>query len=228
MITHIISEAEVNHARAATYTFLSTALRYPDVETLRLLSHADRFHVWMQALHRWNTSFMELAEPLHDIVSSWREDFDGYGRQMQTVYAELFGHTLRGTCPPYELEYDRHDVTYQASELADLAGFYEAFGLRMTDGAAERVDHAGVECEFMSVLAARQAYALECSSDEALKVLREAQQRFLTDHLGRWFPAFATRLQESNPDGFYGLLGKLAGEFLVAECQLFDAPCGPQ
>ena len=67
-------------------------------------------------------------------------------------YGMRVGHAVRGTCPPYELEYADGEIIQRASELADIAGFYEAFGLSSAGPEHDRPDHFSAECEFLQVM----------------------------------------------------------------------------
>jgi DMSO reductase family type II enzyme chaperone len=141
-------------------------------------------------------------------------------------YIAVIGHAARGSCPVNEIEYGdlKADPLFQPHRLADLAAFYRAFGLEMDAGSGERQDHLSVELEFMGVLAAQEAAWLggQPGSEpggDALAVCREAQREFLREHLGRWTPAFARRLERAVGDGPLGALARFTLEFIQAECQ---------
>ena len=208
--------------------FLATALRYPDQESLSSLRDADRWRGWLEALRPVNPVLFRLLEAARAYLTEAGADGSALTSALQDRHTQLFGHAVRGACPPYELEYERGDIPQQAAELADIAGFYNAFGLVPHTQAHERADHAAVQCEFLSVLAAKEVYAAETGNTEACQVLHDAQQAFLADHAGRWLPALATRLIEADPVGFYGTLGELLREFIIDECRHFHADCGPQ
>jgi putative dimethyl sulfoxide reductase chaperone len=136
-------------------------------------------------------------------------------------YLAAFGHAARGRCPMNEIEYGdiKADPLFQPHRLADLAAFYRAFGLEVADDADERHDHLCLELEFMCVLAAKEAFALEHQLDsEALSLCRDAQNRFLRDHLGRWTPAFARRLARMAAGNALGALADLLRAFVEADC----------
>lgn len=99
--------------------------------------------------------------------------------------------TLSPECPPYETQYGSPHVFAQSGELADIAGFYRAFGL--ASPATERVDHLAVELEFLSFLAFKEAWAANNGEAGRAAELREIQAKFLSDHPARWVPAFAAR-----------------------------------
>ncbi len=214
--------------RSDVYGFLATALRFPDASAWNTLNDADR---WSGSLELREQTDPNVCELLQDAREAARPTHGGQEvliDALQRSHTRLFGHAVRGACPPYELEYNRSDIPQQASELADIAGFYNAFGMELDAKAHERADHAAVQCEFMSVLAAKEVYAIQTDNPEAQQICHDAQRSFVADHIGRWFPAFATRLQDADPDGFYGKLGKFAREFIKSECRRFHAACGPQ
>ncbi|MBI3098577.1 MAG: molecular chaperone TorD family protein [Planctomycetes bacterium] len=101
--------------------------------------------------------------------------------------------TLSPENPPYETQYGAAHVFAQSNELADIAGFYRAFGLAAP--ATERIDHIAVEFEFMSFLAFKEAYALYCEEADRAAQVRGIQVKFMTDHVGRWVPAFAAKFE---------------------------------
>jgi TorA maturation chaperone TorD len=147
---------------------------------------------------------------------------------LRAEHARLFGHSVRGSCPPYELEYGRSEIIQQTAELADLSGFYKAFGLDLRESAFERGDHIAVECEFLSVLCAKQAWGLRQGQVEMAETCLDAQRLFLRDHLARWSPAFAHRVVMADGDGFYGRVASLTLTLIEQDCREFGISVGPQ
>ena len=147
---------------------------------------------------------------------------------LEQSYNRLFGHTLRGVVCPYETEYGRAHPFQQAQELADLAGFYAAFGLKPSEEPNGRVDHIAHELEFLEFLSCKEAYAIENHEDEMLGITREALGRFLGEHVGHFGRAFGLHLQEADDGGFYGDLGGLLAAFLSSECKRQGVPVGPK
>jgi TorA maturation chaperone TorD len=123
-------------------------------------------------------------------------------------YVYLFDREAR--CPAYESAWgDAAQLAGKAAALADIAGFYAAFGLGPSAGQPDLEDHVGAELEFMSALAVREAYALAEGHDRGREVTRDAARAFLTDHLGRWTPAFAAGLRAATRLPFYGAVADL-------------------
>ena len=154
--------------------------------------------------------------------------------ERRTWHSRLFGHS-RGLVCPFETEYGPDGAFRQPQELADIAGYYLAFGLRPAEAQDERVDHAACECEFMGFLARKEAFALEGlrlfpddpEAEERLDTVQGAARRFLREHLGRFGRAFASLLIKEDTGGFHGTLGTVLFRFLGKECHRFGLPPGP-
>jgi TorA maturation chaperone TorD len=144
-------------------------------------------------------------------------------------YIAVFGHAARGTCPINEIEYGdpKEDPLFQPHRLADLAGFFAAFGLELDPGSGERQDHLAVELEFLSFLAAKEAYALEHQLDTAeLELGRTAQGAFLREHAGRWVPGFCRRLERVAQHPVLRGFARLTRLCVTADCRRQRVPAG--
>ena len=199
--------------RARVYRLLADAFLYPDedlVSSLRGGGFEGGIRGWMAgdpgAQGGKGVRGLEtlLSHPASSSLAALREE-----------HARTFGHTISGGCPPYETEYGSAHIYQQAGRLADIGGFYRAFGLEVSEENPERLDHIGLELEFMSFLALKEAYALEHHGEEKADLCLEAQRRFLLDYLGRWTPLFLRLLRKKG--GFYGALAEVAEDFLGSE-----------
>ncbi|MFQ5599125.1 MAG: molecular chaperone [Candidatus Krumholzibacteriia bacterium] len=146
---------------------------------------------------------------------------------LQALYGSLFGHTTRGRVCPYEAEFGSDSPFQQTERLANLAGFYEAFGLIPSSLERERVDHIGCELEFLEFLSRKEAYALSPLDADMLRETRKATRLFLRDHLGRFGRAFARMLAREDPEGLYGKLADMLFDFITMECRRVGVPAGP-
>jgi len=182
-------------ARAGIYRLLSTAFLYPDEGLVAQLKEG----------------FAEM------------KGIDFTPESLQAEYRQTFGHTISQECPPYETEYGSAHLFQQAQRLGDIAGFYRAFGLEVSDQAKERLDHIAVELEFMGFLAFKEAYAVTHDGEEKAAICREAERKFLEEHLGRWAPLFAKLLGRKAQEGFYRELASFLEAFITAECRSFEA-----
>ena len=147
---------------------------------------------------------------------------------LENSFRHLFGHTARGPVSPYETEYGEDSLFLPAQEMADLAAFYRAFGLTLNAAAHERLDHISCQCEFLLILARKEAYAYQQGDHSLLDETRRASRLFLRDHRGRWAPAFGRILAQADRDGFYGVLGDLCRAFVTQECARLGVTAGPE
>lgn len=138
---------------------------------------------------------------------------------LETTYRRLFGLTaISPLCPPCEIEYEPNtDVAYRCQRLADVAGFYQAFGLQVSPRAGERLDHITVEAEFLYLLLAKEAVALQERNQEGAEICREARRKFFQEHVGWWLPAFSRLLSRVAPPGYYQVLAGLLGALSPVE-----------
>jgi nitrate reductase assembly molybdenum cofactor insertion protein NarJ len=106
---------------------------------------------------------------------------------------DVFGLIVSPQCPQYETEYCHwKDPTYRAQQMADIAGFYRAFGLETSADRPERPDHIALELEFLAFLLEKRCATAE---PEQIEVCDDARAKFVQDHLVWWAPTFA-RLTE--------------------------------
>ncbi len=134
----------------------------------------------------------------------------------------LFARQVR--CSPYESAYSGlSPFGDKTARLADVAGFFEAFGVGPAAAQPDMEDHVGAELEFMSALALKEAYALGEGESEAAEITRGAEVLFLTDHLGRWAEAFATQVEAATPLPFYTAAASLLAAWITAEVEALGA-----
>jgi DMSO reductase family type II enzyme chaperone len=129
---------------------------------------------------------------------------------LEQEYVSVFGHSMSSECSLYEEEYTSSEIFQKAGSLADLKGFYAAFGVEPNPEMKDRLDHIGVELEFMHLLTLKEAYAHHHGDGaDKVAVCREAQKNFLANHLVHWVKALALRLaQKTGGRGFYSSLAQ--------------------
>jgi TorA maturation chaperone TorD len=248
--------AELALCRATLYAALALGFQPPTRETIERLTTADAASALADAACRLDISFSALPDPVGATPASPFAAPNGLigatgdagvaptsPRTLATLaaalvqpaanlaalagdYRRLFGHTARGEVPAYETEYGSEALFQQPQEMADLAGFLHAFGLAMRADAHERVDHVSCECEFLSFLACKEAYAIEHDDQEMRTATAGATELFLRDHVGRFVPAFATRLARTASGGLYRALAELLRALVETDCRRLDITLG--
>lgn len=162
------------------------------------------------------------------------------GEEIEGVFDRVFGLVCPRDCPPYETEFCPQTFSvYRSQQLADVAGFYRAFGVEPSRVRPERHDHLSLELEFMAFLVARELHARDFpgpGAEEHAAVCRDAQRRFVADHVAWWMPAFALALRRradgiadesglaAAPGSYLGALGVLLAAFVAAERAILDLP----
>jgi putative dimethyl sulfoxide reductase chaperone len=213
-------------ARSWLYRFLAQAFEDPTPESWANLASAR--NVVESAISTLASSSPALAEAARAFCAQLNPTaFEPF----LAASLAAFGHAARGRCPMNEVEYGdlKADALFQPHRLADLAAFYRAFGLEVAEDAGERQDHLCLELEFMCVLAAKEAYALEHQLDiKVLSLCRDAQKRFLREHLGRWTPAFARCLAGLVGNSPLGALANFTRAFVESECACYGLVPGSE
>lgn len=138
---------------------------------------------------------------------------------LRSEYTRLFSLTVAGGIPPYETEYGHKDVFFKTQRIADIAGFYGAFGLEISDLNRERIDYIGAELELMYWLTLKEEKARAEGKEEEAAICRDAAGKFLQDHLGRWGSYFGDQVAKSARLRFYRLIGQWLLELIESECE---------
>lgn len=209
--------------RSSLYRWLSRAFRYPDADLAESLQPPAL--VALEAA--WSRLAPEGRDGLHPTLAGLRAISDDLALTgLQSEHRRLFGHVESSPCPPYETRYNSHHLFQQTHQLSDIAGFYRAFGLDISEEAHERPDYLPIELEFLHFLCFKEAYAIQHHDSEHVELTKNAEVTFLKDHLLCWAPSFAGRLHEISGDVFYANLGRLLQVFLAAEAARWG--CDPE
>lgn len=206
-------EARHELARSHIYGLLSALFLYPDEE---ILSRPD----WQESEEA--LALLDASPGLREALSSVRACRRD-SAELESEYVRIFGHALSEECPPYESQHGSAHVFQQTQTLADIAAFYRAFGVEVSDLAKERLDHISIELEFMAFLSYKLAYALASGGSDNAETCQDARRKFLSDHLGRWAPVFTRRLEMRANEGFYQGLARLTEKFLAFEIESLGA-----
>lgn len=143
-------------------------------------------------------------------------------QDIRADYDRTFGLVIPKDCPPYETEYHPPAQTFlRSQQLADIAGFYRAFGVEPGGAAHERPDHIALELEFAALLLTKKRMARDNpSANDQVDICDEALRDFVRDHLAWWVPAFAAGLRRKAGRGLYHALANVLAALVPAERQL--------
>lgn len=147
--------------------------------------------------------------------------------EIAAQYQNCFGLTSGTKLSLHEIDHCRtRDTTYTSQQLADIAGFYEAFQFETNafGDAPERPDHLVVELDFMGFLAAKEAFA---NSEEKILLCRDAGRNFFSAHL-RWVSAFAAAVKNEDASGLYAALADSLANFVAREQTFFGLAASSQ
>ncbi len=197
-----MNDADFALRRSQLYRFLADAYLYPTEDWTRDLPMLEPI-----------LNVLDLNDPSLGLRPISLLD-------LQAEHRRAFGLT-GSLC--YETEYGLPHEFRQSQEMADIAGFYRAFGFDVGGAIHERPDHLATELEFMHILTLKEAYALSSGQLDRADICVDAQRKFLRDHLARWVDWFKTRLLQSEVDGVYAALTDLTTAFIGAEADRLEA-----
>ncbi|MBX9790516.1 MAG: molecular chaperone TorD family protein [Pirellulales bacterium] len=224
-------EADLDLATETLYRFLAAALSDPRGDSWSLVLNPENQRLATVAAEVLRDEFaappialgfgelpseqlnlaqvvMELARPPHELGAE---------------YVRVFGLATCRECPPYETEFCKNEeIFYRSQQMADVAGFYRAFGLEPGSEPRERPDHLCLELEFMSLVLLKKRLA--DSADDGATVCQEACRAFMRDHLSWWAPSFAVGLRRKAEQGLYAALGQTLAALLPVDRARLGVP----
>ena len=139
-------------------------------------------------------------------------------RVLEQEFTHLF---RRARAAPYEGSY--LPAARASQELADVAGFLRAFG---TTSRQEKPDHVVSELEFMALLCLKESIARGNGQAPEAAVCRDAQAKFLKDHLGRWLVAFHAAVVASSRFPLYPAIAQAASHLVAADAVVLGVEPG--
>lgn len=202
-------------ARAALFRMLAAAFAYPEA------GGARRLTAQLRRLESAATDVQDrpLAQALRRLCRAWAGAAED---RLRAEYARLFLGS--GPVSLHETAYgDGRRIGGRTAELADISGFYTAFGLRPADTEPDLPDHVCAELEFYSLLLVKAAYAGRHGWTVKGEITRRALRSFLEQHLARWSTALARDLAQYAGAAPYRQLSRALAVLIRAECRCSGA-----
>jgi len=198
--------------RAALYLALAEGFCYPREESLAVFR--TRLRTLLASSDEWPARMADLRRSVADAL---RRLETAAPEVLEQEYLPLFGPAA--LCPLTETSWgDAARLLGKAAQLADISGFYRAFRLQPREDRDQVPDdHLASELEFMSVLCLKEANALHRDLGEALEITRDAQKKFLQDHLATWVDFWAESVTENAPGSGYAALALAVQSLLRLE-----------
>ncbi len=162
-----------------------------------------------------------LLWEIHDLLGAAGPDWVD---ALRCRYIQLFE---RGAGPPLvESDLDGDRRLRKTRILADVAGFYLAFGLTGKDALNEAADHLAVELEFCAWLQLKEAHLEKTGDLDGTRIVRDARCHFLSDHLGVLAAAVAQH-PAVQMDPFYGKAFGWTAALVAEQCRAFGINLEP-
>ncbi len=203
-------------ARAAIFRLLAQAFAYPAPGHVRALNEA--FAALDKTPGTAGRKAVRVAQRLARAQNAWRRTDEA---ECAREYARLF--LGNGPVSLHETAYgDGRRIAGRPVELADIGGFYAAFGFTLSDTDPDLPDHLCAELEFYSLLLVKEAYALSHGWLPKARLARGAAKTFLEQHLGRWIEPLKASLQETNAFPYLDLANAIEAA-VESECKRLHA-----
>lgn len=235
------TDTAVQNARYCLYHFFALALADPLSERASRLHQPEFLEMVLAAAEFLRTDLKDgsaVLAPGERAASALdlrpvQEFFERTAEHFEADYQNTFGLLMSKECPPYETEYCLQTFSvFRSQELADIAGYYKAFGVEPSTDQPERQDHIGLELEFMAWVIGKAIHADQsesAASAENAEICRETQRKFFEKHMAWWIPAFCAALERkvdavaekaggaSGAKSFYGCVARSLTAFIALE-----------
>lgn len=214
---NINSAEELLEARSIIYGAVSALFSDPECEKFSMLMNptfqSSILDACVQLDKNNGMNGANLTKSIHRLLRKLDEFSLG---NIQIEYVDVFGHTLSKQTAPYELEHLKNsDVYFKTQMLADLNGFYGAFGVEVQS--KERADHISTQTEFLSYLIMKELYAIRKNLEEEKEVCQQAFIDFRQEHFSDWTEMFSENLSTKVEGEFYPIAGRFLRSFLEQE-----------
>jgi len=207
-VTKILAAAEV-------YGIISSAFKYPEDDLMEYLRESVGELAEAMELLSYEPETIEKG------MAFANQGINANADEIRRSFNEFY--TGRKQASLDESEYDTA-IFYRHQRIADIAGFYGAFGFEISVDAHMRPDFIGTELEFMCVLLLKRAYAIEQGWDEQVEICLEAERKFFSEHMEWWIPQLCETIRGASSCDFYRSLSNFLESFIHNESSRYLQP----
>ncbi len=207
---------EIANARSFVFRFLSKAFALPTASSWEWLCNPMIQAAFCAALRQLtNEQETVVRESAKALMAQFHPgQFDPFLND----YLSVFGHTLSHSSGAADRKCG--STTESSSRAAELSSFFNAFGLELAPGCSQDQEQFSICLECISLLAAKEAVALERQPRGGPSARYHlAQQKFLSDFLGDYVSSFCRNLSGSVGTGLFARLCQFTQSFVQSECQ---------
>jgi len=207
-------------AKSTLYGFVSTLFSDPESEKFSMMKNPEFQKMVLNSCLQFDeNNESELSGTFQNVISMVNE----LNREtIQNENVSIFGHTLSKETAPYALEHLKStDVFFRTQKLADLNGFYKAFGMEVES--IERADHIATQTEFLSYLILKELVAIKKNLEEEIEICQKAFIDFHQEHFFDWAKMFSENIMEKVEGTFYPVAAEFLNIFLENEKQSIPA-----
>ena len=231
----MVMQRTIQWAREGIYRFLAAALTDPryaqtvnyfTTENLNFLQSAAQLLRQEVAGKPTTFGFGEVKEDRLSFQTLWVLYHDLTLEEYTLEYERIFGLMTCRECPPFETEFQPNsEPFFRSQQLADIAGFYHAFGLQPPASRSVRHDALSLELEFMAFLFMKARLAAsEAQAEQNEAMCLETARSFFEAHLAWWVPSFTRGLRAKAGEGYLAELAQVLAAFITIERRIFDLP----
>ena len=217
MVNEKTKRIRIALARSCVYKALAVLTDTPSeplVEGLNAGTVCDGIAESVGCINKNDSSYQNTLSAIEELREAIEREGDSLSFQkMRDDHLQLFLLAY----PIYETEYGYESIFQKTNAMADIAGFYRAFGVDLDPDSYERVDNVTTELEFMHLLTCKEAEALETDNAPGEETCLSARKKFLEEHLGRWISGFAEAFKKQHGPGVYSCIMILTASFVISE-----------
>ncbi|HSB77731.1 MAG TPA: molecular chaperone TorD family protein [Candidatus Methylomirabilis sp.] len=226
------AESEEAASRGRAYGFLAwLILEGPDTPFLERMLGGE-VAAYLASLAASGSSDPLLIAGLEEMRGWLAGNADGPLEQLRQELAVQGTWLFKGIAPgygpppPYEAVHRRPGAGADADILLSLRGFYREAAADLPCTSRERLDHLGLELDFMRFLCEEESRLWGSGNACEAARFRRIQRRFLAAHLTPWVPGYCQRLLEEQCAPFFHGLARVLLGFLAGEVALRDSGPG--